>query len=225
MRVLLVEDDVELGLLIVSSLKNKGFIVDRFESISEGRAAASIAQYRAAIVDRMLPDGTGLELIRSLRKSGSPLPILMLTAISGANQRVEGLEAGADDYLEKPFDMNELAARLRALGRRTPHIDEEVLTAGRLSFNLTTRSATTPEGPLKLSQKENILLEQFMRRLNVTVSREQLDSAAYGYDDIVTHNALEAVISRLRKKLRSADLGVELHTMSGIGYLLRATSK
>lgn len=225
MRVLLVEDDHELGRLIVASLKKRGFVVDRVCELGEAKAALSVEDYKVAIMDRMLPDGEGLQLVKTIRRQKMPLPVLMLTAMNGAARRIEGLEAGADDYLEKPFDMNELAARLRALGRRVSHYSEDVLKGGRLSFDLASRTASTPEGPLKLSQKEAILLEQFLRRFEVTVLRDQLIQAVYGLDDAVTPNALEAHISRLRKKLNAAAAGVSLHTMPGIGYLLKEAAQ
>lgn len=196
-------------------------MIDRVDTIASAQAALSLQQYRTVIVDRMLPDGEGLELAREIRQLKTPPPILVLTALNGVAERVEGLDAGADDYLEKPFDMNELAARLRALSRRGTHLEEEVLMAGRLTFRSETRTVSTSEGTVKLSLKETLLLEQLMRRFGVTVLRERLEQAVYGLDETPTSNALEAHISRLRKKLGAADTDVELHTMRGIGYLLK----
>jgi two-component system, OmpR family, response regulator len=223
MKILLVEDDVELGLLIVDGLKFRGFLVDLVDTIDSAYAVIADKDYRVAIFDRMLPDGDGLALTSNLRKMKNALPILMLTAIGGVSSRIEGLEAGADDYLEKPFDMNELAARLHALGRRPRDIATATLKAGRINFDMKSRMANTAQGAIKLSKREAALLEQFMRRLNVTVLREQLEQAVYGINDEITPNALEAHISRLRKKLKAADSGLTLHAMTGIGYLLAET--
>lgn len=225
MRVLLLEDDVELGRLIVTSLKKRGFVVDQVGRVEDAEALLQTEDYQAAILDRMLPDGEGLEVVKDIRQRQVPLPVLMLTAMNGVARRVEGLEAGADDYLEKPFDMNELAARVRALGRRPSQYSETLLVGGRLRFDQVTRTATTPEGVVKLSQKETILLELFLKRFEVTVLRENLIQAMYGIDEDVSPNALEAHISRLRKKLSAANAGVSLHTLPGIGYLMKEVVK
>jgi DNA-binding response OmpR family regulator len=222
-KILLVEDDPELNELLVRSLSTRGFIVDAVRSAEDADLALSTHHYRAAIFDRNLPDGNGLDLLRQIRRAKQPIPVLMLTAVSGAVSRIEGLEAGADDYLEKPFDMNELGARLRALGRRSNALEQEILSAGKISFNVTTRMASTTDGPIKLSRREAALLEQFLRRISVTVLRGQLEQAIYGFDEAVTPNALEAHISRLRAKLNVAKSGLELHAMPGIGYLMSET--
>ena len=221
MRILLLEDDTELGELIVTSLKKRGFVVDHVDHVQDADALLQTEGYQVAVLDRMLPDGEGLELVKEFRRRQVSLPVLMLTAMNGAARRVEGLEAGADDYLEKPFDMNELVARLRALGRRPSQYAESLLKGGRLSFDPDTRTASTPDGPVKLSQKETILLELFLRRFGVTVLRDSLIQAVYGIEDDVSPNALEAHISRLRKKLNAAGADVSLHTMPGIGYLMK----
>jgi DNA-binding response OmpR family regulator len=220
MRVLLVEDDAELRLLIAKSLSQRGFFLDSVGNVEDAKFALLTNGYRAAIFDRGLPDGDGMDLVRHIRRLEQSLPVLILTATCGAANRICGLDAGADDYLEKPFDMNELAARLRALARRSQNLDQDELTAGRIRFNVTTRMTYTPNGAVKLSRREAALLEQFMRRVGVTVLREQLEHAVYGFDDAVTPNALEAHISRLRIKLKAANACVEMHAMPGIGYLM-----
>jgi len=225
MRILLVEDDAELGQLIARSLKRRGFITDQVSRVEDARAVLLTEDYKVVIVDRMLPDGEGLQFVSEIRRKKMLLPILVLTAMDGVTRRVEGLEAGADDYLEKPFDMNELVARLRALGRRSAQYSGDLLMGGRLSFDPKARTASTPEGPIKLSQKEIILVEQLLRRFDVTVLRDNLMQAVYGIDDDVSPNALEAHVSRLRKKLNVADAGVSLHTIPGIGYLMKEAVK
>jgi two-component system, OmpR family, response regulator len=222
MKTLLVEDDAELRTLIAASLSARGFFVDVVGSSEDADLALQSNEYRVAIFDRNLPDGDGLAILRKLRMAKKNVPVLVLTAASGAPNRIEGLDAGADDYLEKPFDMNELAARLRALCRRPTEMEEEGLAAGRVHLVLSTFTAHTPEGVVKLTRRETALLEQFMRRIGVTVLREKLESAIYGFDDDVSANALEAHISRLRSKLRAANAGLEVHAMPGIGYLMSA---
>lgn len=130
MRILLLEDDVELGDLIVASLKKRGFVVDHVGHVQDAGALLQTEEYQVAILDRMLPDGEGLDLVKEIRKRQVSLPVLVLTAMNGSARCVEGLEAGADDYLEKPFDMNELVARLRALNRRPPQYAESLLKGG-----------------------------------------------------------------------------------------------
>lgn len=221
MKILLVECDGELCGLISTSLTLKGFLVDTVETSEDACNAITMHDYNVAILERNLPDGDGLELLQRFRNSKQALAIMMLSAMGGAANRIKGLDAGADDYMEKPFDMNELAARLRAIGRRPRELGAEVLNAGDIHFNISNRTAHTSSHPIKLSQRETALLEQFMRRPGVTVLRERLEQSVYGFDEAYTPNALEAHISRLRGKLKAAGAGVEIHAIHGIGYLMK----
>ena len=220
MKILVAEDDAELGNLIADGLTERRFLVDLVGSVESAEAMMADNAYRVLVCDRGLPDEDGLSLVSRLRRRNNATPVLILSAMTGTANRIHGLDSGADDYLEKPFDMNELAARLHALGRRTQNMEPREFKAGKLSFDTLSRTATTPNSVVRLSNKEAHLLEQFMSRMGVTVLRSQLEQAIYSVEDDITPNALEAHISRLRKKLNAADACLHIHNMPGIGYLM-----
>lgn len=224
MRLLLVEDNDRLGPLVREGLAGAGMAVDWCRSVDEASAALSTAGYDLVLVDLGLPDGDGLDLVRAIRRKGDTVPILILTARDALGDRVTGLDAGADDYLVKPFANAELAARCRALLRRPGHRLAPILAAGDLSFDTATRQASFRGAPIDLSKREAGVLEALMRRSGSVVAKEALEETLYAFNEPVTPNALEAAVSRLRKRLDEAGASDLLHTVRGLGYLLRAPS-
>lgn len=220
MRVLLVEDNLRLSTLVRRGLENEDFTVDGVGTISDAEAALETAPYDVVILDLGLPDGDGLDLLRDMRAGGSHIPVLVLTARDGVDDRVKGLNAGADDYLLKPFAVEELTARLRALLRRPDGALGLSLHAGNITFDTSSREVRVGKELIKISKKEMGVLEQLMRRAGRVVPKDTLESKLYGFDEEVSPNSLEANISRLRKRLAQVDAGVSIHTLRGVGYLL-----
>lgn len=176
--------------------------------------------FDAAIIDLGLPGMDGLELNKMMRAdSGDIIPTLVITARQALRERVDGLNAGADDYLVKPFDLDELEARLRALLRRARANHSPLLTCGRLVFDPVSRQATVAYRPLELTRREASVLEELVRSARKIIVREALEQHLYGFHEEVSYNALEATISRLRKKLTAADAGITIEAKRGIGYL------
>lgn len=221
MRVLLVEDEDEMARVLVDALEARGFVADRLARIDEAREALAAPQHDALILDRCLPDGDGLTLLADLRRRPSHPPVLVLTALDGTHETVAGLEAGADDYLVKPFEMDELVARLHALLRRPPPVDAAPLRLGALSYDADHRELRVHGEPLPLPRRETLILEALMRRAEAVVSRERLERAAYGFDDEVSAEAITPHVSRLRRRLEEREAGVSIVALRGIGYMLR----
>lgn len=221
-RILLVEDDPALAKEIVRGLERQRWSVDHVACLSDAFEAVLQNVYRAILLDRRLPDGDGVALVPAARlRPGSP-SIIFLTARDEIADRVEGLDAGADDYLVKPFALGELLARLRATCRRpaaaagTPSVQ-----IGRLLFDPSTREASIGGKPLSLPRRELALLELLACRAGRVVQRSYLDSEIYGHEAEVSANALDTQISRLRKRLDEAGAEVDLRTIRGVGYLLQ----
>jgi len=220
MRILLIEDHRRLAEAIAEGLDREGFGVDVFTTAGDGEAAARTLCYDAIILDLGLPDRDGLCLLKALRVAGSSTPVLILTARDGIDARVSGLDAGADDYLLKPFEMKELAARLRALLRRPGAVLGAVLKAGNVQLDSVGRVVTVNGLPTSIPRREFDVLELLMRRAGQVVTRTALEEKTYGLNDPVLPNALEAAVSRLRKHLPGASAGVSILAMRGVGYLL-----
>ncbi|KVK94144.1 response regulator transcription factor [Burkholderia cepacia] len=224
MRILLIEDELELASVIGSALNKRNIAVDCALSLSEARFAIRECQYKVVLLDRNLPDGDGLSVIRDLRAAAPGIPVIMLTAAGAITARVEGLEAGADDYLAKPFSMDELTARIRALARRSPSLQTHVVAVSSLEIDLVSLSATIRGEPLDLPRRELLALQALVENTGKTVRRDQLIARVYGVNEDIQSNALDAHISRLRSKLAQRDAGVSIRSIRGIGYLL-STSK
>jgi DNA-binding response OmpR family regulator len=222
MRILLVEDELDLARALTSALERHSILVDHVSTLEMALEAVRSGVHSIMVLDRKLPDGDGLSIIPDVRRNQSGLPIIILSALGAPEHRIEGLETGADDYLAKPFVVDELVARIRALMRRPAMIADLGVTVGKLSFNLDDGTATIGGQALTLTRREVLALEVLVRRAGRTVARGALEEAVYGFDDEIASNTLDAHISRLRRKLAPA--GVEIHSIRGIGYLLRAVS-
>ena len=222
MHLLVVEDDARLSRLLKRLLTQDRHVVETALTAEEGlEAATSSLELDAIILDVGLPDKSGFEVARTLRKKGSQVPILMLTARDSVSDRVEGLDAGADDYIVKPFAYEELLARLRALGRRPPTRKSTALKAGPIELDETTRRVTVSGKSVDLSQREFSILECLLRRPGQVLSRDQLLDYAWPYGVALTPNTVEAYIHLLREKLGD-DAANHVETVRGVGYRLRA---
>jgi two-component system, OmpR family, response regulator len=225
MKILLVEDDAETAAYVARGLTEAGHLVDRAADGREGLIMASDGGYDALVVDRMLPKLDGLGLVRALRAAGVKTPALFLTARGGVGDRVEGLEAGGDDYLVKPFAFAELLARLNALARRPPLQGEReptVLRVGDLEMDLLRRTVTRAGKRIELQPREFRLLEYLMRRPGQVVTRTMLLEGVWDFHFDPRTSVVETHISRLRAKV-DRDFGAELiHTVRGAGYAIRA---
>jgi two-component system OmpR family response regulator len=220
MLILLIEDHRRLAQTNIEGLAGFGFRVDLFQTADEGLAAAESISYDAMILDLGLPDRDGLEVVRALRVEGKRIPILILTARDGIDDRVEGLDRGADDYLLKPFAMKELAARLRALLRRPGGPLGATIDIGNVSLDTTTRQVKVDGRVISISRRELDALELLMRRADQVVPKRLFEELVYGLSEEVAPNAIEALVSRLRRRLEMIEARVSIHTLRGIGYLL-----
>ena len=220
MRLLTVEDEPDLGILLRDALSRAGFAVDLVTSITDTEDHLDLVAYDAMILDLSLADGDGLTLLGALRRRGSTLPVLILTARDAPEDRVAGLDGGADDYLTKPFHMPELISRIRALLRRPNAALGVVLELGELVLDTASRQAKVGNIPLVLSLREMALLELLLRRQGRVVTREAIEQGLYGFDTTLGSNAVEVLVHRLRRKLAEADARAVVHTLRGVGYLL-----
>jgi two-component system OmpR family response regulator len=220
-HLLVVEDDARLSRLLRRLLTQDRHVVETAFTAQEGlEIATSSAELDAIILDIGLPDGSGFDVARTLRRKESRVPILMLTARDAVSDRVQGLDAGADDYLVKPFSYEELLARLRALGRRPPTRKSVALQAGPFELDELTHRVTVAGKPVELSQREFSILECLLRRPGQVLSRDQLLDYAWPYGVALTPNTVEAYIHLLRDKV-GAEAASFIETVRGVGYRLR----
>lgn len=220
MRLLLIEDNERLAELIRDGMVAHGFAVDHSSTLADARRALASGSHDLVLLDLGLPDGDGIDLIRSMRRRSAATPVLVITARNALGDRVLGLDSGADDYLVKPFEIAELAARCRALLRRPGHCLGTELKAGNVALDSSQRQVRVCGRPVEVAPKEVALLEVFLRHSGQVVSRASIDSSLYAFNDEVSPNALEAAVSRLRRRLAAAGADVQIHTAHGIGYLL-----
>ncbi|AXL71433.1 response regulator [Pseudomonas aeruginosa] len=216
MHVLLTEDDDLIASGIIAGLNAQGLTVDRVASAADTQALLQVARFDVLVLDLGLPDEDGLRLLQRLRQQGVDLPVLVLTARDAVTDRVAGLQAGADDYLLKPFDLRELGARLHTLQRRSAGRCVNVIEHGRLSYDPSTRETWLDGRPVELSRREQALLQALLNNRGRILSGEQLKDSVYGFGDEVESNALNVHIHHLRRKLGNAIV----QTVRGLGYRL-----
>jgi len=218
MRILVAEDDAILADGLTRGLRQGGYAVDWVQNGAEAEAALAVNEFDLLILDLGLPKVPGLEVLRRLRVRESKIPVLILTALDGISDRVSGLDAGADDYLAKPFDLAELEARVRALVRRGMVGAPTLTRHGALTYDQVGRIARLNGEPLELSGREVSLLEMFLQRTGRLVSKDQLVNHLCEWGEEVSTNAIEVYVHRLRKKLEPG--GVKILTVRGLGYSL-----
>lgn len=214
MKLLLVEDDVMLGTSMEKGLARTGFIVDWVRTGQHARTALKTQTYDIVLLDLGLPDATGLELLKSWRQQNVHTPVLIVTARDGVRDRVEGLNLGADDYLTKPFDLDELIARIHALTRRQAGRSQSALQLGRLQLDPLQHTALLGERELLLSPREFSLLQALLEKPGTVLSVEQLEDRLYGWEDEVASNAIEVHLHNLRRKLGEP----WIRNVRGVGY-------
>ena len=225
MRVLLVEDQVELANLVAENLRRSGFAVDVVGLVEDARGAIETTAYAIVLLDLRLPDGDGFEIIRSLRRRRDSTPIIVLTARDRLADRVEGLNLGADDYLVKPFAHEELLARVQAVLRRPRVAREPEVSLANLTLAVESGEVSVGPAHLEVPRRELAVLRMLMRRASHVVNRDALENGMYDFSQEIESNALEAAISRLRRRLSEAGAEVEIASIRGSGYLIRAKAR
>lgn len=222
MRILIVEDDLILADGLKNALIQSGYAIDL---VNNGADADSVLVYQAfdlVVLDLGLPKLSGFEVLKRLRSRGSKVPVLILTANDDLNDRVKGLDLGADDYLSKPFILAELEARVRALIRRGQSGGSALINVGKLQLDTTNRAASYNNASLNLSARELAVLEILMLKVGKVVNKEQMLEKLCNFDEDISDNALEVYLHRLRKKLNYSDINIR--TIRGLGYLLEAST-
>ncbi len=220
MRLLYVEDNERLAQNTSASLRANGFAVDCVHSGEDAVHSARSYDYDAIILDLGLPDTDGISVLKAVKSVKSQVPFIICTARDSLEDRINGLDAGSDDYLVKPFDAAELLARVRAVLRRPGGALGVWLAAGNIVFDTVGRTVEVAGVQARLSRRELDLLELFMRRKGRILSKDAIENALYGFDEPPTPNAIEVATHRLRKKLGDLDANVAIHTLRGIGYFL-----
>lgn len=220
MKLLLVEDERELSNALVAILKHNNYSVDAVYTGTDGFDYANGGNYDGIILDIMLPGKDGLTVLKELRTGGITVPVLLLTAKSEISDRVVGLDTGADDYLPKPFAMEELLARVRAMTRRKTDFSPSVLACGNLSLNRSTFELIGPKGSLRLGNKEYQMIEMLMENPGYLIATEQFMDRIWGYDSEAELNVVWVYISYLRKKLLAVGSNVQIKASRGLGYAL-----
>lgn len=218
MRILLIEDDYVLGAAIRDQVSADGHGVDWMQRLDDARAALDTMEYGLILLDLNLPDGRGLDLLKSLRQRGNPVPVIITTAQDQIAIRIEGLNAGADDYLVKPFDLDEMTARVSAVARRYAGISAPQLTVGEASINLATKTVTVGGKPIAVTAREWAVLARLLGRRGGIVTKPEIEDSLYPFGAEIEGNAVEVYVSRLRKKL-GQDV---ITTVRGLGYRIEA---
>lgn len=216
MRILLIEDDQGLGSAVRDQIAADGHSPDWVQTLAEAGDAERTTAYDLILLDLMLPDGAGLGFLRGLRARGSVTPVIILTARDRITERIEGLNAGADDYIVKPFDLAELSARIGAVARRYAGNPNPLIELGDLSIDIADRAITGPEGRIDLSAREWAIFDALLSRPGAILSKAQLEERLYSFNAEVESNTIEVYVSRLRKKLGAS----VIETVRGMGYRL-----
>ncbi|UXN76090.1 response regulator transcription factor (plasmid) [Devosia sp. A8/3-2] len=221
MRLLLVEDEPDMAEALGAALSRHAIAVDYAGTLAMAREALASKVHDIVLIDRQLPDGDGVSLIATLRLSPRPIATIVISALGTSGDRIKGLNLGADDYLPKPFEVEELLARIAAVRRRAGELSEQQTVLAELCYDSQSREALVRGIRVELTRRELLILESLLRRLGRTVTKTFLEDAVYTFDDEIQSNSLEANVSRLRKKLVDIDAGVEIHNIRGVGYLIR----
>ncbi len=222
MRILFVDDDQRLAALVRRGLGESGHVVDCAYTGAAGLTFAAERSYDAIVLDVMMPELDGFAVLRQLRANGAATPVLFLTARDAPEDTIAGLDAGADDYLRKPFVFGELEARLRSISRRTAPPDDPVLAVGDLTFDVRTRRAKRGAREIELTAREGAFLEYFMRRPGRVMTRAMIEDSLWTVDNPNASNVVDVYVRRLRAKLEAAGEVRLLHTLRGAGYRLEA---
>jgi DNA-binding response OmpR family regulator len=224
MRILLVEDNDRLSGLLTTALAPAGFEADVVTNAADAEAALAASRYPVVVLDLGLPDADGLDFLRELRRRGDATPVLILTARGGIQDRVKGLQTGADDYLGKPFALEELVARLQALLRRPGQLLGQALVVGNVTLDTEARQVAIGSQTLAFSVRETAVLEILMRRAGKVVSKKLVEDQLFGLSGDVGSNAVEVYVHRLRKQLSEAGASARIDTVRGVGYMISGVS-
>jgi DNA-binding response OmpR family regulator len=220
LRVLLVEDEKALAQAMAKIFEKNKILTDVVHDGLEGQMLAGENIYDVIVLDIMLPSVDGLEILKAIREKGKNTPVLILTAMDSTKDKVKGLNMGADDYMVKPFDTEELVARVRALARRPKEIfHDSLISFGDVSLNINTGEATIAGSPKSLTAKESQLLEMFLRNPGMIVSKDQIIDRIWGFDSLAAENSVEIYVHYLRKKLSKSSTMIQ--TQRGLGYVLK----
>ncbi len=220
MRVLVVEDHSRIGGSIQEILLRNSYNVDWVQKLEDAAIAIQNAHYSLILLDVGLPDGSGIDFLKKIRRSGNKSAVLVMTARGGLNDRIDGLDGGADDYLVKPFALEELISRCRAILRRSIEFRSDPEFIGNIEFDISSAKFTVNDCDYSVPRRELTLFNALLQRRSKICSREYLENEIYSFDSDPTPNALEASISRLRSFLRSSGASVSIRTVRGIGYIL-----
>lgn len=223
MRLLVVEDDLPLAEALKTLLTSSGYAVDCVHDGASAQALAAVEQFDLVILDLNLPQMEGLAVLRAMRARANPASVMILTARGAAEDRVRGLDLGADDYMAKPFDVREFEARVRSLLRRQAGLRSTIVTLGALSLDLTTRQFSAHDHALDLPPRERALLELLLTRAGKVVTKEAIVQSLTSLEDMLSDNAIEQYVSRIRRRIVAYDLN--LRTVRGIGYLLEKAAE
>lgn len=224
MRLLYIEDNEKLALNTSASLRDAGFVVDVVHTAEDALHSVKSFEYDAVILDLGLPDLDGLDVLPKIKMAKPQTPVLICTARDALDDRVKGLNTGSDDYIVKPFAVSELIARLNAVLRRPGGALGVTLTLGNVTYETVERTVAIDAEMTRFSKRELDLLELFLRRADRVVSKDAIENALYGFDDVATPNAIEVLTHRLRKKLIDKGASIEIHNLRGIGYVLQENS-
>lgn len=224
MKILFVEDEAAIAETTIPAFRKQGFPVDHVETVRDAEAALSVYDYDLILLDRILPDGDGLDLLASLRRAKDATPVILMSSIRrSVAERISGLDRGADDYITKPFDRDELISRARSILRRPAAISRRVIEIANVVMDVEARSLTIGGTAIRMARRELSLLEQLLGARGRIVSREAIERNCYGFDDEVSVNAIDVSLHRLRKVLADAGARMAIVTVRGIGYMVEET--
>jgi len=220
MRLLVIDDNTKLRQLLVGLFTGARYTVDAVGTADDALDAIAVAHYDLILTELSLPDSQGTELVRAIRRRGLCIPVLVASAVTDVERRVEALDDGADDFMLKPYSSDELLARVRALLRRPPSMIGRVLSMGNVSLDMKSRSLKVDGDMLDMPRREIAVLETLMRNRARLVAKRTLEEAVYSFDEEVSPNAIEAAISRVRRRLDGAGASITINAARGLGYTL-----